>query len=326
MKTATVKDVAQKAGVSTATVSRVLNGDRRVKPETAALVNRAIGDLGYRMNRVARSLKTARTQTVGVVAPEFGNEFFMGLVTGIEKVLKKAGYSVFLCSSREKPEEEKSQLRLLNEKGVDGMIVIPASSSGSHFKSLEPTPLVLVDRLTPDYPCDAVLADNFEGAREAVASVIAGGARRFAFLGGDRKLSTARERYEGFMRALEEGGLTPREEDILFGDYHSRSGYELMARLMEGDDPPRHIFISNYFMHLGAAQYLLEKEGIHGDLHLVSFDDMPLVAFFPYSSVIIAQPMVEMGEEAARLLLRRMGGDRHDFPRMERLPTRRRDI
>jgi LacI family transcriptional regulator len=343
-KNATVKDVAQKAGVSTATVSRVLNGDKKVKPETAQLVKETITQLGYRMNRVARSLKTNKTHTIGIIAPEFSNEFFMNLVSGIEDEIKKEGYSVILCSSRENRDEEEAQLALLIEKNVDGIIIIPGSSRGSHFESAAPTPLVLVDRLTSDYPCDAVLADNFTGAFEAVYSVVQKGTRRVGFIGGDRQLSTARERYDGYAAALAKGDLPLRQGDILFGDYHSSSGYNLMKKLMESTEPPRYIFISNYFMHLGAAQYLLERTADRHqngrertdrerngrerqalkDLHIISFDDMPLASFFPYSSLIVAQPMVEMGHRAARLLLERIGGNREGFPRVIRLATSQR--
>jgi len=303
---ATVKDVAERAGVSTATVSRVLNGDARVKPDTVFLVNRTIEELNYRMNRVARSLKTSRTHTIGVIAPEFRNEFFMNIVTGVEEKLKKRGYSVILCSSRERREEETELIGMLRDKGVDGIILIPGSSEGEHLKSARPLPLVLVDRTVDGFPCDAVVGDNYRGAFNAADMALNEGARRIGFIGGDMKLSTARERFEGYEVALKNHGLTPREEDILFGDYHEESGYLLMKELMGRSDPPDYVFIANYFMHLGAARYLLEQKSPFPGLHILSFDDMPLASFFPYSSIIVAQPMEEMGRRAAELLLSRI--------------------
>jgi LacI family transcriptional regulator len=303
---ATVKDVAEKAGVSTATVSRVLNGDARVKPDTVLLVNRTIEELGYRMNRVARSLKTSRTHTIGVIAPEFRNEFFMNIVTGIEEELKKKGYSVILCSSRERREEETELIGMLRDKGVDGIILIPGSSEGEHLNSVLPLPLVLVDRTVDGYPCDAVVGDNYRGAYNAVGMALGEGARRIGFIGGDMNLSTARERFGGYGAALREKGLTARNGDILFGDYHEESGYRLMGELMGREDPPDYVFIANYFMHLGAARYLLEQKSPFPGLHILSFDDMPLASFFPYSSIIVAQPMEEMGRRAAELLLTRV--------------------
>jgi len=324
----TVKDVAGRAGVSTATVSRVLNGDPRVRPATAARVRKAIDELGYRMNQVARSLKTNRTNTIGIIAPEFCNDFFMSIVTGIEDELKQYDYSVILCSSREDLSEEKDRLRLLNEKNVDGAIIIPGSSAGSHFALFENKPIVLVDRLVKDFETDAVLSDNFRGSYDAVRLSIRKGARRIGFLGGDMDLTSARERYEGFRSAMKDSGLETDESAILFGDYHSESGYQLMKTLMERPAPPDHIFISNYFMHIGAARYLLERGSAGGrsvtGLHILSFDDMPLAAFFPYSSIIVAQPMEEMGHRAADMLIQRIRGLKEP-PRTVRMATTMRE-
>ncbi len=319
-RTVTVKDVATHAGVSTATVSRVINGDPKVKPETAKHVQDSIKALGYRMNQVARSLKTNKTHTIGIIAPEFSNDFFMNIVTGVEQELQQFGYSVILCSSSEDVIKEKEQIQLLNEKNVDGAIIIPGSHTGKHFSLFQKKPIVLVDRTVEDFKTDAVLSDNYRGAFEAVQYSIGKGARRIGFLGGDMGLTSARERYEGYLAALEEGGLEADDSIILFGDYHIQSGYTLMNTLMKQPQPPRHIFISNYFMHLGAARYLMENPGNPSGLHILSFDDMPLASFFPYSSIIIAQPMEEIGRKAAGILLERISGNSSE-PREIRLPT-----
>ncbi len=314
----TVREVALRAGVSTATVSRVLNGDPKVRPDTAARVLQAVEELGYRMNQVARSLKTNRTHSIGIVAPEFKNDFFMSIVTGIEESLKKEGFTVILCSSRESREEEEDRLRLLREKNVDGVIIIPGSSRGEHFHIMEETPVVLVDRLVEGFESDAVLSDNLRGSYDAVKYSLRRGAVRIGFIGGDQSLTSARERYEGYVRALDEAHIPREERLILFGDYHEKSGYELMKSLMELPEPPDHIFISNYFMHLGAARYLLESD--HKGLHILSFDDLPLAAFFPYTSIIVAQPMEELGRAAAELLIKRIHGSKAPR-RVLRLPT-----
>ncbi len=319
-RTVTVKDVARHAGVSTATVSRVINGDSKVKEETARRVRQSIKILGYRMNQVARSLKTNRTHTIGIIAPEFSNDFFMNIVTGVEKELKLHGYSVILCSSSEDTAKEKEQLQLLNEKNVDGAIIIPGSSLGSHFSLFQDKPIVLVDRTVDDFEADAVLSDNFRGTYDAVQYSINKGAERIGFLGGDMDLTSARERYEGYLAALKDNGLEPDESIILFGDYHTQSGFLLMKSLMEHSNPPEHIFIANYFMHLGAARYLLESPGGSEGLHILSFDDLPLASFFPYSSIIVAQPMEEIGRKAADILIQRIQG-LEDAPRIIRLPT-----
>ena len=319
-RTVTVKDVASHAGVSTATVSRVINGDPKVTPETARHVQNSIKQLGYRMNQVARSLKTNKTHTIGIIAPEFSNDFFMNIVTGVEQELQQYGYSVILCSSSEDAVKEKEQIHLLNEKGVDGAIIIPGSNTGKHFSLFQKKPIVLIDRTVEDFKTDAVLSDNYKGAYEAVQYSISKGARRIGFLGGDMGLTSARERFEGYQAALKEGGLKTDNSIILFGDYHIQSGYTLMNTLMEQPYPPRHIFISNYFMHLGAARYLMERPESHRGLHILSFDDLPLASFFPYSSIIIAQPMEKIGRRAADILVKRINGDK-TTPKEVRLPT-----
>lgn len=312
-KNLTVKEVAAKAGVSTATISRVLNGDPKVRPDTAEKVRKVIKQSGYRMNQTARSLKTRRTHTIGIVAPEFKNDFFMSIVTGIEETLKNEGYSVVLCSSQESTEEEKERLKLLKEKNVDGTIIIPGSKDGKHFSLMGETPVVLVDRLVQDFSSDAVLSDNFQGSYDAVKSAAAKGAKRIGFLGGDRELTSAKERYEGFEKACMDLKIQIDKDLILFGDYHESSGHKLMKQLMESSNPPDYIFISNYFMHLGAARYLLEAGRDFPGLHILSFDDLPLASFFPCISIIVAQPMEEIGRKAAELLLGRIRGDRSEY-------------
>lgn len=309
-KSLTVKEVAAKAGVSTATISRVLNGDPKVRPDTAQKVRKVIKQSGYRMNQTARSLKTQKTDTIGIVAPEFKNDFFMSIVTGIEETLKKEGYSVVLCSSQESTAEEKERLKLLKEKNVDGTIIIPGSSDGRHFSLMGETPVVLVDRLVEGFDSDAVLSDNFQGSYNAVESAASKGVKRIGFLGGDMELTSAKERFEGFKKACRDFGIPTDKDLLLFGNYHEDSGYKLMTRLMERPDPPSHIFISNYFMHLGAARYLLEAEREFPGLHIISFDDLPLASFFPCISIIIAQPMEDIGKKAAEMLLDRIRGDK----------------
>jgi LacI family transcriptional regulator len=281
----------------------------------------AVESLGYRMNQVARSLKTNRTHSIGIIAPEFKNDFFMSIVTGIEDSLKQMNYTVILCSSRESLKEEEDRMRLLKEKNVDGVIIIPGSSRGEHFGIMENTPIVLVDRLVEGFESDAVLSDNLQGSYEAVDYSLKRGARRIGFIGGDMSLTSARERYEGYLSALKDFKIEVEPNLVLFGDYHEKSGYQLMQSLMEQDSPPDHVFISNYFMHLGAARFLLQSE--HKGLHILSFDDLPLAAFFPYTSIIVAQPMEEIGRKAAELLIQRIGGSKEKI-KILRLPTQMR--
>lgn len=305
----TIKDVAARAGVSTATVSRVVNRDARITEGTRLRVLASIEQLGYKVNGIARSLKARRTLTVGFLSPEIANDFFMTVAQGVETTLRAHGYNMIVCNSNEKPEEERERLELMMEQCVDGVIIVPATNSGAHFNVVRnfQLPTVLVDRLVEDFESDAVLVDNVDGVYKAMRYLLKQGYERFGFIGGSPELSNARERYRGFVRAFEEYGLSVEERYVRFGDFHVESGYRLMGELVNLPEPPECVFISNYMMHIGAAKYLVERRGIPGrELFIASFDDMELSSITGLPSLTIAQPMSEIGHRAAELLLTRI--------------------
>lgn len=321
---ATVKDVAKLAGVSTATVSRVINNDPRISEKTRKKVLKCIDKLGYRINNIARSLKTNRTYSIGFICPELANNFFMSVAKGVEDELRKQGYSVMVCNSNESVEEEKERFKLLAEKCVDGMIVIPASNEGMHFNLFKESqiPVVLVDRLVDGFSADAVLVDNINGCYSAVEHLINKGYRRIGFIGGDMRLTSAKERYEGYSRALGDYHIPLESGIIKFGDFHAQSGYEMMKELMESGNPPEYIFISNYFMHIGATKYLMEQQReIKNKVSIASFDDMELTSILGFCDVIVDQPISEIGYKAAELLMERINGGDSVFPQIVRLKT-----
>ena len=321
----TVKDVARRAGVSTATVSRVINNSPGIAAATRTRVLQVLEDTGYRMNNIARSLKTSHTRTIGFLVPEIVNDFFMNIAKGVEDTLRDAGYSLIICNANESIAGETDQLELLAEKCVDGIIIIPSTGQGEHYRRLTELaiPAVLVDRMVEGFAADTVLVENREGSYAAIEYLIKQGTTRFGFIGGDLSLTTARERYEGFLKAFEDYALAADEEIIKFGDFHVDSGYSLMGELMELPRPPGHIFIANYFMHIGATKYVIEHlQEIDRPVHFASFDDMELSSILGFSSVTVAQPMAEMGETAARLLLSRINGGGPERAQTVRLKTR----
>lgn len=321
----TVKDVARAAGVSTATVSRVVNDDARISRETRARVLEAIEKLDYKINNVARSLKTNRTRTVGFISPELSNDFFMGIARGVEDGLRKYGYSMIICNSNESVEEETDRLKLLSQKCVDGMIIIPASGDGSHFRWLKEAdmPVVLADRLTGNFESDAVLVDNINGSYSIIEHLISRGHRRIGFIGGDLRLTPAAERFEGYKRALADYCLSFEEEIVRFGDFHVQGGYELMKELLKLDEPPTIVFISNHYMHIGATKYLMEhRDSVGPAFSIASFDDMELSSILGFCRIRAAQPVTEIGSEAARLLMSRINREDTGPPRILRLKTR----
>jgi LacI family transcriptional regulator len=320
----TIKDVAREARVSTATVSRVVNKDTRITPATRARVEAVIERLNYKVNTVARSLKSKRTLTVALLAPEIANVFFMRVAQGVEDRLAEDGYSMIVINSRESTEGESRAVDLLLEKQVDGVIVIPVGGPGAHFERLRAAglPAVLVDRLVDGYETDAVLVDNEEATFRAVQSLCRDGRRRFAFIGGEHHITTAVERYRGFVRALQECECLPPDEYLRFGDFHTASGYRLFGELMALPEPPETIMIANYFMQIGALQYAAaNRERLPRGLFLASFDNPELAAVAGIPGLSIAQPIDRIGRRAAEVLLGRIRGTDHSEFRTERLPT-----
>lgn len=320
----TVKDVAKHAGVSTATVSRVINNDSRISGATKTKVLESMEALDYKLNSIARSLKTNRTYTIGFICPELSNTFNMTLAKGMEDELRKFGYNVIICNSNESVDEEKERIRLLIEKCIDGIIIIPAANKGIHFKQLTDAgiPVVLADRLVDDFVTDAVLVDNINASYSVMEQLINQGVRRIGYIGGDLRLTPAKERDEGYRRALNDYCIPFEPEIVKYGDFHVQSGYEKMEELMKENNPPSHVFISNYYMHAGATKYLVEHgKNLENPITLASFDDMELAALLGYCRILVRQPMTEIGNRAARILMDRINGEDIPFPAIYRLKT-----
>lgn len=320
----TIKDVAREAAVSTATVSRVVNQDPRISPTTRARVEAVIARLNYKVNGVARSLKSKRTLTVGLVAPEIANVFFMRVAEGVERRLTEDGYSMIVLNSRESRIGEEQAVGLLLEKQVDGVIVIPSGQEGAHFNRLRAAqlPVVFVDRVVESFPGDAVLVDNEEATLRAVEYLWQQGRRKFGFIGGDDRITTAAERYRGFRRALDQCGCPVEEQNLRFGDFHTNSGYELFGELIGQEAPPNTIMIANYFMQIGALRFAAtHRDDLPQNLYLASFDDSDFAAVAGIPGLSIAQPIDQIGRRAAEILLDRISGTDTTQFRTERLPT-----
>lgn len=315
--TVTIREVAAAAGVSTATVSRALSPDgaEGVSEETRRRVFAAVSKTGYRANHAARSLKTRSSRTVGIVAPELANDFFMDLAEAIAGELEREGYTLLVASSANSVEEEKKRVAMLAERMVDGMVVIPAGSRGDHLaaRALRGTPIVLVDRLVEGADMDAVLSDNEGGAYELTRRLLADGFRRICFVGGDAAISTARERIAGFSRAMTEAGLG-LHGTIRAGGMELRDGYAGMGAVLESPSPPDALVAVNLLVHLGMERRLLEegrslkyRRRPAGALPVIAaFDETAYTPFLPACRYTAAQDAAAMGKEAVRRILERI--------------------
>ncbi len=323
--TITIRNVAQRANVSTATVSRVLNHDPRVRDETKKAVLEAMESLGYTINFVARSLKTSRTHTIGVVAPDLAGDFFMFIAESMNRELTLHGYSIVVSTSRDSEEEEAKRLRHLAERLVDGIVLIPIGSSNAYLPQISALniPIVFVDRALSGYETDQVLVDNETGAYEAVRALIREGHRRIGFLGGKPEVTTAGERFAGYCRAMEEAGLAIEERYVRFGHPTLPFGYRTMEDIVKDPDSPDTWFIVNLFAHLGATNYLVSEGGERARrITFAAFDEMPYSPLLRYCRYAVQQPIAEMGKAAANLIMDRIEGKGPPEPQILRFKTR----
>ncbi|HWR11274.1 MAG TPA: LacI family DNA-binding transcriptional regulator [Rectinemataceae bacterium] len=324
-KSITIREVAKYAMVSTATVSRVLNNDDKVTAATRDKVHEAMTALGYKVNFVARSLKTSRTKTIGIMAPDLSGDFFMYIAESMDKELSAHGYSLVVSLSHDSAEEEAKRLRHLAERLVDGIVMIPATDKGAHFAFLKDydIPVVFVDRMVNDLEADSVLTENEEGAYEATKALIDDGYRRIGFIGGKPEISTSVERFSGYRRAMDSAGLPIEPEFVRFGPPTLPFGYHAMEEMVKRDDSPDAWFLVNAFTHIGATNYLISEGKARAQRIVISaFDEMPYSPLLRYCRYSIQQPIAELGKTAARLILKRIMEPETRETQIIRLKTR----
>lgn len=312
LKRATIRDVAQRAGVSKSTVSHVVNGTRFVEEETRQRVLLAIQELGFRPSTIARSLTTNRTQTIGVIVSDTSNHFFGELIRGIESVVSAASYSLIVCNTDETLELEERYLNLLLAHQVDGIIAAATSQrwAALEIAALKQMPIVFVDRTfegMDDRPY--VGADNYGGAYMGTAHLISHGYQRIGILAGFQRLSSMRERLAGFRQALHDHHIPLPEEWIVTSVLSPEAGRDATMRILSLPNRPRALFINNNFLSLGAL-LAIKDLGLRcpEDIAIVGFDDHPWAAVANPPLTVVRQPVCEVGEQAAKIVLGLLDG------------------
>ncbi|GAA3312066.1 LacI family DNA-binding transcriptional regulator [Nonomuraea dietziae] len=309
---ARIKDVAAHAGVSVATVSRVLNDNPSVTEETRDRVYAAMKELRYVPNAVARSLRTEATRTLGLIIGDILNPFFTELARGVEDEARQAGYTVIIGNADERAEEQDHYVRTLVEQRVDGLLICPTAEVTPLVEELVRTgrPLVFLDRTISGLDVPSVRADGATAIAELVAHLKSRGHRRIAFASGPATLSTGRrERTEAFAAAMAEAGLDLRAEYMAAGDFREGSGRAITARLLDLPEPPEVIFFGDNLMTLGGLDEIRARGlSIPGDVAVASFDDVTWFVHVDPPITAIAQPTAEMGRTAVRLLLQGVAG------------------
>lgn len=308
---ATIRDVAALAGVSAATVSRVLNGAPDVGADYRDRVLAAVADLGYRPNGAARSLRTRATAVLGIIISDITNPFFTAMVRGAEDAAQRVGYSVILANTDEDLEKERQYLAVAAAEQVAGVILSPASSTKTTIGELAERNIavVTVDRRLPGAGLDSVTVNNYRAAREATTHLLEAGCQRVGIIAGLSRTTTGSRRLAGYKAALREAGVKPDPGLIASADFRVGGGYQATRSLLRRREPPDGLFIANNLMTVGALEALAE-EGVQvpDDLAIVGFDDTAWSTALRPALTVVSQPTYELGQRAAELLLERVGG------------------
>ncbi|MEP7022429.1 MAG: LacI family DNA-binding transcriptional regulator [Actinomycetota bacterium] len=306
----TMRDVAQAAGVSPMTVSRVINGEPLVLPETAARVERAIRKLGYQRNDAARRLrgKGQLTLTIGLLVEDLVNPFFAVLADAVEDAARLHNYVVLIGSSGDSLRREREVVSAFCARQVDGLIVVPVAGSHRFLRDQLAlgTKVVCVDRPADGLDVDCVLVDNRNGSRNAVRHLLDQGHRRIGYLGDRERIWTIQERYAGFRDAFAELGLEPDPELVRHGPRNRAAAAALTTALLHLPDPPTALFTSNDLITWGAIDAL---EGQADRIALVGFDEFALSDKLTPPVTVVAQDASVLGATAAQLLFARIAGD-----------------
>lgn len=318
---ATIHDVAARAGVSTATVSRYLSGQ---KVRSAEAVEAAVAQLGYSPNAVAQSLKSGRTCTIGVVVPDVTNPFFAAVAKGLEQVCQGHSFRMLLANSGESAENEQEILADLVHR-VDGVILAPATEQDDAPLQLRAAgvPAVFLDReLAGGEPFDAVLVDNVGGARAAAEHLAGLGHTRIAVINGPVNTTPGRGRREGFLAGLADAGLELAPEYDLMGGFREDTAHRIALQLLALPKPPTAIFTANNLMTVGVLKALQDmRVDVPGEISVLGFDDLTLGSLLRPPLTCIDRPDVEQGALAMRLLLSRLTNEAPGAPRRIVLDT-----
>ena len=319
-----IKAVAQLAGVSVATVSRVLNDSGPVSEELRKRVLHVIDEAGYQPNLLARGLRTQQSGVIGLVLPSVSNEHFSGITRALQDYCSHHGFTVLVSNSDGRIENEVDAMRTLAARRVDGIALV--SSSLSPTPALEDlldrgVPMVAIDRAISEVPIDQFLVDIFAGTRDAVLHLAGQGRQRIAFAAGPTRLWTAKEKLRGYRDGIRRAGLSAGP--ILPGDHTLESGIQQARSLLALDPRPDAVIFANNVMALGGLQVLMRSDvRIPEELAIINFDDAPWTNVVRPSLSVIAQPIYEMGRLAAEALVRRINSPDAVSSKTEVLPTR----
>ena len=304
-----IKDVADAAGVSTATVSRVLANKPHVRQEVKARVMKVVKKLNYRPNRVARSLRSQKSTIIGLIVSDIENPFFQQVGRAVEDAAHERGYSVMLCNNDEDPIKEQRYLNLIRDENLAGIILSPTRQTADNFSATSELniPMVVIDRRVSDAEVDNIVIDNVQAAHTITTHLIEHGYRRIGAIFGIGS-TTGRERREGFVQALKDPMICSHPSDLVkYANPREDDGFNTTLKLFQLPEPPEAILTSNSLLAAGALRALREsKIAIPEEIAFASFDETTWAKLVVPALTVIEQPTYEIGRTATELLIKRI--------------------
>jgi LacI family transcriptional regulator len=308
----TLQDIATKTGVSVSTVSRVLHDTSnkyKIGKETRFKIEQVAKSLGYRVNALARGLRVQKTDEVGVIVPDISNPFFSAVMKSLASELRKRGYTIIVYDSDEDIAIERSSIKSLLEKQVDGLIIASVGQDFSHIQKIRDAeiPLVMLDRYFEALDVDSISVDNVKGSLLAVNHLIKEGHKRIAFIQGLPGTYANETRLQGYKSALQDAGISIDEELIVGDDFRAFNGYLKTKLLLNLSYPPTAIFTAGDLIALGTLEACRENNiTIPGDLSLITFDDPVFASYLSPALSAVEQPITKMAEMAVSILCDRI--------------------
>lgn len=312
---ATIRDIKEQTGLSLATISKYLNGGN-VLPENKVKIEAAIKSLHYEVNEIARSMVTNKTRTVGVIMYSVESPFAAQILHYISMKLRECGYGMLICDSCNDTELEEKNVRYLLNKKVDGIIVVPVSSKAGFLQpaAAADVPVILMDRALSDGAYDCIRIDNRASAMRATDILLDNGHKKVAIIASKHEY-TGRERYAGFIEAMNRKKLKIPDEYIKLGDHSLSTGYKYMKELLEIKNRPTAVFVDNYENTLGAMMAINEsKYKCPDDISVLGFDDQLIFHLLEPPVYMVQQPLQQMSDKAVETLLDRIQNGISNIP------------
>ena len=313
-----IRDIARVVGVSSTTVSRVLNDSGYVKDETKAAILKLIKELNYTPSAVARSLSKNQSNTIGVIVPDIENPFFGEIIKGISSLVDEKNLNIILCDTNETVSREIKALKMLKEQRILGIIITPTNDTNEvnneQLSVLENIgiPIVLIDRDVKQSNFDGIFIDNIRGAYEATSALIKEGHRKIAIIAGPNSSKPGRDRLIGYKKALRMNDIKLNERYLFCGDFKLDSGYKCTKEILKIQDRPTAILVCNNMMNLGSIKAIYEnKLRIPKDMAIIGFDEVQMLDVVGLNISVVSSPNFKMGKKAIELLLKKLNKKEH---------------